>query len=70
MRQALIIVSTLTLFASGAFAQGTEAERQACNPDYNRFCSGVLPGGGRIIACLKKHKPELTEACRKVVDAH
>lgn len=38
--------------------------RDACKPDYGRFCSGVRPGGGRILQCLEGHAAELTPACR------
>jgi hypothetical protein len=37
--------------------------RQACFPDYMRFCRGVLPGRGRIILCLNDHVNELTQPC-------
>ena len=29
--------------------------RQACRADYSSFCSGVQPGGDRILACLKQN---------------
>lgn len=37
--------------------------------DYDKFCTGTMPGGGRIIACLAKQSDKLTEACKKVVAA-
>jgi len=39
-------------------------KRQACEPDVQRLCPGVEAGGGRIMACLKKHETELSPACR------
>jgi hypothetical protein len=29
----------------------------------------VIPGGGRIIACLNKQRATLGDACKKVLDA-
>lgn len=38
---------------------------QACRPDYASLCSGVQPGGGRVIACLRaQDSGRLTPACR------
>jgi Cysteine rich repeat len=57
-------------FSSAALAQNlTAAQRTACKPDYDKYCSGVAPGGGRIIACLNKKRDSISEACRKVLDA-
>ena len=56
------------LLASGAVAQElTAAQRDACMADYEKFCKGTVPGGGRIIACLAKESDKLTPACKKVL---
>jgi hypothetical protein len=34
-----------------------------CRGDYDRLCGGVLPGGGRILACLQSHASQLSPAC-------
>jgi hypothetical protein len=47
----------------------TAEQRAACKGNYNKFCKGTVPGGGRIIACLSKQNDKLTEACKKVVAA-
>lgn len=47
--------------------------RETCRFDYLKFCRGVLMGGGRIIACLNGHAPQLSSACHaaiKVVNAN
>ncbi|PBC07635.1 cysteine rich repeat-containing protein [Mesorhizobium sp. WSM3859] len=65
-----IAVSVLFLLAqmtaSVALAQ-TAAEREACQADYEKFCKGVQPGGGRIIKCLNDHLSDLAPQCQKVV---
>lgn len=56
--------------AASAHAQNLTAEqRAACGADYNKYCKGVKPGGGRIIACLNKKGDKISEACRKVLAA-
>ena len=57
-------------FSTAALAQNlTAAQRAACKGDYEKFCSGVTPGGGRIIACLYKQRDALGDACKKMLDA-
>ena len=57
-------------FSTAAFAQNLTAEqRAACKPDFDKYCTGTIPGGGRIVACLNKQHDALSDACKKVVDA-
>ena len=63
-------VFSCAVFSSAALAQTlTAAQRTACKADYDKYCSGTTPGGGRIIACLNKQRDALSDACRKVLDA-
>jgi hypothetical protein len=39
--------------------------RAGCAEDAQRFCAGVQPGGGRILACLKEHKDALSDKCKQ-----
>ncbi len=41
--------------------------RRACGGDYRAFCSGVRPGGGQALACLKAHESSLSRRCRVVL---
>ena len=51
----VILVATLLCASRTAFSQELTAEqRSACMGDYEKFCKGTTPGGGRIIACLSK----------------
>jgi hypothetical protein len=64
------LIASLLCITSAAFAQELTAEqRSACMGDYKKFCKGVAPGGGRIIACLSKSSNKLTAGCRKVLTA-
>jgi hypothetical protein len=66
--QRIIIATAALLFATGAMAQElTAAQRDACMGDYEKYCKGTVPGGGRIIACLAKQNDKLTPACKKVL---
>jgi hypothetical protein len=45
-----------------------QALAQSCRPDYQRHCSGVRPGGGRVLACLRGQDPQqLSPACREAL---
>lgn len=35
-----------------------------CHADAERFCKGVPPGGGRVIACLQGREADLAPAGR------
>ncbi len=65
----LAFAAALALVAvSSASAQDFSAEqRAACKADYDQFCKGTLPGGGRVLACLSKNNEKLSAACKKVV---
>ena len=55
-------------FSGAAVAQTlTAEERAACQADYDKYCKGTMPGGGRIIACLNKNP--ISEGCKKVLAA-
>jgi hypothetical protein len=64
------VVAIVMGFSTAALAQElTAAERTACKADYEKYCTGTVPGGGRIIACLNKQYGQLADACKKVLDA-
>jgi hypothetical protein len=41
--------------------------RAACQADVQKLCAGVQPGGGRIVACLKEHKEEVSDGCKQAI---
>jgi Cysteine rich repeat len=61
-------LAALVSAAPNALAQQAEAMRY-CKPDVARLCPGVQMGGGRIIACLKEHKMEISVGCGKALQA-
>lgn len=68
------LVATVTtvsaqMMITPARRAGAEALREACKADYDRFCSKVRPGGGRILQCLQDHVGDLTPACRAALPA-
>jgi hypothetical protein len=44
-----------------------EAVRAACETDVQKLCAGVQPGGGRIVACLKEHKDQVSDGCKQAI---
>jgi Cysteine rich repeat len=70
MLLAILTAAALLCVSQTAFAQElTAAQRDACMGDYERYCKSVVPGGGRIIACLAKENEKLAPACKKVLAA-
>jgi hypothetical protein len=70
IKTGLAILAIAFGFSGTALAQTlTSAQRDACKADYDKYCKGTTPGGGRIIACLNKQRDQLGEACKKVLDA-
>ena len=70
MIRAILTAAALLCASQISFAQELTAEqRNACMGDYEKYCKSVVPGGGRIIACLAKESDKLTPACKKVLEA-
>jgi flavoprotein len=73
MKASLIPLTCLGIFSFAVQAQNPpaapvpSARQQACKADVQKFCSGVQPGGGRIIACLNTHRGELLTACQEAL---
>ena len=52
---------------TGAVQDALTEARTACAGDIQNLCAGVEPGGGRILACLKQHKAQVSDPCRQAV---
>ena len=67
MSKLRLAILVLAIGCSGtAFAQSGDG-RGACKSDYDKFCAGTMPGGGRIVACLTKQQTQLSDACKQVL---
>ena len=53
--------------ADGPAPQAVTDARNACAADVQKLCAGVQTGGGRILACLKQHKDEVSDGCKQAV---
>jgi len=47
---------------------GTSDQQAACTPDVLRLCRDDIPIVSRIVACLKRQRPLLSERCRAVFE--
>jgi hypothetical protein len=56
-------------FAAADEASAMAALRAGCADDARKLCAGVPSGGGRILACLKAHKEELSAQCKQAAQA-
>jgi len=66
---AVIVSLTVCLHPTSSFALGTDDQRAACTPDVFRLCGADIPDVDRIVACLKKEKPNLSKECKAVFNA-
>jgi len=64
---ALVLLGTSI---SGALAQGTPQERQACTRDAQRFCRQDLGNDGAVQNCLQTNRARLSKACSRVFESH
>ncbi len=66
------VILMMWAFGAGNVIAGKrdgQAVRQACKADYQTFCTGVQPGGGRIIACLQQNFEKLSPGCQDALTA-
>ncbi|MGA3303766.1 MAG: cysteine rich repeat-containing protein [Methylovirgula sp.] len=63
----LFVLAAMSLPATADEKQ--DAMKKACHDDYHAFCATVMPGGGRIVACLHQHEDKLSPGCRAALAA-
>lgn len=59
-----IFLSSTLLLAPAALAQGTQAQREACEADANKWCPYDIPDVDAIAACLRKNIKWISPACQ------
>ena len=62
---ALLILSA----AAPALAADKANLREACSQDVKQLCSGVQPGGGRMMQCLRDHADKVSDGCKQAMQA-
>jgi hypothetical protein len=69
-----LVLSAAAVLLPGAPARalsGTPQEQAACRPDVARHCKGVQgDDDAAFVSCLVSHAPQLSQRCRKVLEAH
>jgi hypothetical protein len=53
-----------TCKARSAAGRKGNMKQSPCAADMQKFCKDVKPGEGRLIACMKAHETELSDACK------
>jgi hypothetical protein len=38
-----------------------------CRDDLQKFCSGIQPGGGRLMACMDKNEKQVSDRCKQAM---
>jgi hypothetical protein len=74
LSQALCTIPIFSLIATAAFSDTaplppTGGPSAACKQDVQTLCTGVQPGGGQILACLKSHAEQVSPGCKAAVRA-
>ncbi len=67
IRQLEVALLLLLAVISSGSTQAAEAPLALCKADAERMCAGIAPGDGKIIACLKQHKDEVSVGCAKAL---
>ncbi|AMA57782.1 MULTISPECIES: cysteine rich repeat-containing protein [unclassified Bradyrhizobium] len=62
-----VAIALALAFSGGASAQSSDP-RGACKTDYDKFCAGIAPGGGRVVACLDGKRDQLSATCKAALD--
>jgi hypothetical protein len=70
MIKSLFFALTLVVVNGSIAIAQTAEEKAACRSDAMKYCSSHVGKPQAMNSCLKEHKADLSEACRKVVEAH
>jgi hypothetical protein len=62
-RKSILPLAVALLFVAGTAATA-EPRPRPCAADIKAFCTDVIPGEGRIAACIKEHLGDFSPACK------
>ena len=62
----VLAVAVVVLFPSVAPADPGPMQ-SACKDDMSALCASVQPGGGRLRDCMRKHRSQLSVACKLAI---
>ena len=57
-----MVLGAGVVYAAEGQGNGDKANKP-CAADVEKFCKDVKKGEGRVLACLKSHQPDLSQAC-------
>lgn len=67
MRPAFLLLPVVFVATAARAAPDVKA---ACMADYLALCGSVPPGGGRVVACMKEHRAQVSTGCKVAVLRH
>ncbi len=59
-----LAVSALAVSTSAWAEDSAPRPNRACAADIKQVCSGIQPGGGRIVACLNQNADKVSQPCK------
>jgi hypothetical protein len=60
----VIMLPSARGFAADGATNGQAGRNGPCKADVEKLCPNVVPGGGRIIACLKQNREKVSDSCK------
>ena len=63
----LYLAAVVAVSAIGAPQSRAQSPLEVCAADIGAYCSAVVPGNGRIAACLYAHEDKVSDACDAVM---
>lgn len=64
----VLLASALALLSLASLA-AAQPGGGPCADDMQKFCADVKPGGGAKLKCLQDHQAQLSDACKKHLEA-
>jgi hypothetical protein len=64
-----VLLGVVAIFCGGtaATAQGSVDAETACTPDVMSLCNEAIPDRGKIVACLRSKRTQVSLTCRQAM---